>query len=84
MKEVNIYIRADRTASERKEFDRLNKKKKELEKSFEPEEGDDDNEPRVKLARGSLTVDGKVVDRYITPQSLFWEMNSKMMWVWKR
>ena len=31
LKEVNIYIRADRTASERKEFDRLNKKEKELE-----------------------------------------------------
>ena len=63
-----IYIKPDKTKSERDEFTRMGKKKQELMERHPTAVGDD---PRVVLKNGRLVVDGAEVDCYKTPQSLF-------------
>ena len=65
---TTIYIKPDRTKSERAESDRLYKKFK---KAGEDYPSDNPDQPRVTLAKGVLTVDGTEIDRYKSPQSLF-------------
>ena len=67
--DINVYIKPDRTASERKEYDRLSQKKRDLEKDYP--RGKEEDQPRVLLNKGKLTVDGQEMDSYKTPQSLF-------------
>lgn len=63
-----IFCKPDKTAKEREEFQRLLKKKNEcLLTHPSGEEGVE----RVVLKKGVLTVDGAVVDRYNTPQTIF-------------
>ena len=69
LSDINVYIKPDRTASERKEYDRLSRKKRDLEKDYLREKEED--QPRVLLNKGKLTVDGQEMDSYKTPQSLF-------------
>ena len=63
-----IFFKADKSKKEREEFQRLLKKKTENEKSHPTVEG---QPKRVVLEKGVLTVDGVVIDRYKTPQSIF-------------
>ena len=63
-----IFFKPDKSVKEREEFQRLLKKKNEYMISH-PTEGDNDS--RVVLKKGLLTVDGVVVDRYKTPQTIF-------------
>ena len=65
---VAIYIKPDKTKSERDEFTRLGKKKQELMEKHPTAIGDD---PRVVLKNGRLLVDNAEVDCYKTPQTLF-------------
>lgn len=65
---VAIYIKPDKTKSEREEFTRLGKKKQELIERHPTAVGDD---PRVVLRSGRLLVDNAEVDCYKTPQTLF-------------
>ena len=65
---VAIYIKPDKTLSEREEFTRIGKKKQELMERHPTPDGDD---PRVVLKNGRLIVDNAEVDCYKTPQSLF-------------
>ena len=64
----NIQIRPDKSKSEQREFTRLGKRKKEL---LEQNDTPDDQQPRVKLEKGVLTLDGVEVDRYNPVQSIF-------------
>lgn len=65
---VAIYMKPDKTKSEREEFTRMGKKKQELMERHPTPHGDD---PRVVLKNGRLLVDNAEVDCYKTPQSLF-------------
>ena len=65
---VAIYIKPDKTKSERDEFTRMGKKKQELMERHPTAVGDD---PRVVLKNGRLLVDNAEVDCYKTPQTLF-------------
>ena len=55
-----IYIKGDKSVSERKEFQRLGKKKVELLKRYPVD--DPNAEPHVTLKKGILMVDGVKVD----------------------
>lgn len=70
LKDLNlkIYFKPDKTVKEREEFQRLFEKKKELMISHPTDEGNDD---RVTLIKGVLKVDGRIVDRYNSPQTIF-------------
>ena len=70
MKSLNkkIFFNPDKTVKEREEFQRLLNEKKKYEISHVTEEG---NERRVVLKKGTLTVDGVIVDTYKTPGSIF-------------
>ena len=63
-----LFFKPDKTKKEREEYQRLLKKKETLMLSHPTEEGAPD---RVVLAKGVLTVDGAVNDRYMTLQTLF-------------
>ena len=63
-----LFFKADKTAKEREEYQRLLKKKEELVLAHPTEDG---SESRVVLKKGVLTVDGVVRDRYKTPQTIF-------------
>ena len=63
-----VYIKSDRSKSEREEFSRLAKRKEQAQKEYPTAEG---SLPRVNLKKGILTVDGRQIDKYVTPQSLF-------------
>ena len=65
---LTIYIKPDKSKAEVAEFQRMGKRKTELLKQY-PTQGNE--EPRIKLERGKLTVDGIVVDTYKPVQSLF-------------
>ena len=67
-KEHTIYIKPDKSKSEQQEFTRLGKRKKELLDQNPTNEG---QEPRVKLEKGVLKLDGIEVDRYKSVQSIF-------------
>ena len=67
-KEHTIYIKPDKSKSEQQEFTRLGKRKKELLDQNPTNEG---QEPRVKLEKGVLKLDGIEVDRYMSVQSIF-------------
>ena len=67
-KKHNIYIKADKTKGEQKEFTRLGKRKSEL---LEQNPTVDGQDPRVKLEKGVLMLDGIEVDRYNPVQSIF-------------
>ena len=67
-KGYNIYVKPDKTKSEQTEFQRLGKKKEELEAKYPTAEG---GAPRVTLSKGSLKVDGVEVDKYEPKQTLF-------------
>ena len=63
-----IFFKPDKSKKERDEFQRLLKKKNESELSHPTGDG---QPKRVVLEKGVLTVDGVVIDRYKTPQSIF-------------
>lgn len=67
--ETKIYLNTDKTKSEREEFSRLGKKKKDL-MLRHPAENEGDP-PRVILKNGRLLVDNAEVDCYKAPQTLF-------------
>ena len=66
--DVSIYIKPDKTKSERDEFTRLGKKKQELMEHHPTPVGEN---PRVVLKNGRLLVDNAEIDSYKTPQTLF-------------
>ena len=66
--DLSIYIKADRTKSERAESDRLYKKMRKAQVDYPTNDGDS---PRVVLAKGVLSLDGNEIDRYKSPQALF-------------
>ena len=66
--DVKIYIKPDKTKSEREQFNLLGKKKEELMLRHPVPEGDP---PRVVLKSGRLLVDNVQVDCYKAPQTLF-------------
>ena len=63
-----IFMKPDKTAAERAEFQRIGKKKDELLTKYPTE---DDQQPRVTLKKGILMVDNVKVDEYKAPQTLF-------------
>ena len=66
--ELKIFLKPDKTKSEREEYGRLGKRKAELLKQYPtPESG----VPRVLLTKGKLLVDNAQVDEYRSTQSLF-------------
>ena len=66
--DLSIYIKPDRTKSERAESDRLYKKMRKAQVDYPTNDGDS---PRVVLAIGVLSLDGYEIDRYKSPQTLF-------------
>ena len=66
---VKVYVKPDKTKSERMEYERLWKRKTEAEAQFPLNNVGDP--PRVVLSKGSLLVDGNKIDAYKSPQSLF-------------
>lgn len=67
-KNHTIYIKNDKSKGEQKEFTRIGKRKFELLQQNPTAPG---QEPRVKLEKGVLMLDGVAVDRYEPVQSLF-------------
>ena len=65
---MTIYIKQDKTKAERDEFQRLGKKKADLLKLYPTLENENS---RVVLKKGILTVDDVQVDRYKSPVTLF-------------
>ena len=63
-----IFIKPDKTKSENAEFKRVGDKKRELLEKYPTV---DDQQPRVVLKKGVLTLDGVEVTRYLPIQSLF-------------
>ena len=63
-----IYIKPDKTKAEVAEYQRLGKRKTELEGQYPTRDGE---EKRVVLEKGVLKVDGVLVDEYKSTQSLF-------------
>ena len=63
-----IYIKPDKTKAEVAEYQRLGKRKTELEGKYPTTDGE---EKRVVLEKGVLKVDGVQVDEYKSTQSLF-------------
>ena len=63
-----IYIKPDKTAAEREEFQRIGKKKTELLEQYPTAEN---TPPRVVLEKGILKLDGAKIDEYKSPQTLF-------------
>ena len=63
-----IYIKPDKSKSEVTEYQRMGKRKKELEEQYPVPEG---ARPRVVLDKGVLTLDGTTVDEFKPVQSLF-------------
>ena len=68
LENYTIYIKPDKTKSEVTEYQRLGKRKTELEGDYPVAEGAD---PRVVLEKGVLKVDGVQVDEFKSAQSLF-------------
>ena len=66
--DVKLYIKPDKTKSEREQYNLLGKKKEELMARHPVPEG---APPRVVLKSGRLLVDGEQVDCYKAPQTLF-------------
>ena len=68
LENCKIYIKPDKTKAEIAEYQRLGKRKQELQLSYPKEEGGVD---RVVLQKGSLLVDGVAVDQFNSVQTLF-------------
>ena len=66
--DTNIYMKPDKTKSERDEYTRLGKRKAELLNQHPTVDG---QPPRVVLKSGKLLVDNTQVDYYRTPATLF-------------
>ena len=66
--DTNIYVKPDRTKSERDEYTSLGKLKTELLNQHPSTEG---QPPRVMLKSGKLLVDNTQVDYYRTPETPF-------------
>ena len=66
--DINVYVKPDKTKKEEEEFKRIGARKAEL---LIKHPTVDPQNPVVKLEKGVLSVDGKVVDTYNPVQSLF-------------
>ena len=66
--DTNIYVKPDRTKSERDEYTRLGKRKTE---QLNQHPSTEELPPRVMLKSGKLLVDNTQVDYYRTPDTIF-------------